>query len=122
VDQVKHRDKPSEGLSVASSRPAQVGIKRKADSLDFECEGVDRIHRASCGEVKDMGEILSSDSEDAEEDSGKDEGVQPLNLVLAQFEKVARSKSKWKCTLKEGIMNLNGRDHVFVKGGGELFW
>ena len=37
------------------------------------------------------------------------------NLILAQFEKVTRSKSTWKCTLKEGIMNLNGKDYIFNK-------
>ena len=44
------------------------------------------------------------------------------NLVLAQFEKVTRSKSTWKCTLKEGIMNLNGKDYIFNKANGEFRW
>jgi hypothetical protein len=28
---------------------------------------------------------------------------------------VTRSKNKWKCTLKDGIMHLNNRDILFVK-------
>jgi transcription initiation factor TFIIA large subunit len=43
-------------------------------------------------------------------------------LVLAQFEKVARAKSKWKCTLKEGVMTLNGKEHVFGRANGEFMW
>lgn len=48
--------------------------------------------------------------------------VQSSNLVLAQFEKVARAKSKWKCTLKEGVMTLNSKDVLFGKASGEFFW
>jgi hypothetical protein len=44
------------------------------------------------------------------------------NMVLSQFEKVSRSKSKWKCSLKEGIMYLNGKEYFFGKGMGEFQW
>ena len=47
---------------------------------------------------------------------------QSSNLVLAQFEKVARAKSKWKCTLKEGVMTLNGKDFLFGRAQGEYLW
>jgi len=50
------------------------------------------------------------------------EDGQSTNLVLAQFEKVARTKSKWKCTLKEGVMTLNSKDVLFGKASGEFFW
>jgi hypothetical protein len=33
---------------------------------------------------------------------------------------VTRSKNKWKCTLKDGIMHLNNRDILFVKATGEF--
>ena len=45
-----------------------------------------------------------------------------LNLILAQFEKVARAKSKWKCVLKEGVMTLENRDILFGRGNGEFHW
>ena len=44
------------------------------------------------------------------------------NIVLSQLEKVSRSKSKWKCALKEGIMYLNGKEYFFGKGIGEFQW
>ena len=47
--------------------------------------------------------LVSADSQHHEDEDGQ-------NLILAQFEKVARAKSKWKCTLKEGTMTLNGKD------------
>jgi transcription initiation factor TFIIA large subunit len=69
----------------------------------------------------DRGETLSSDSED---DSHGAQGVdiESANLVLAQFDKVARAKNKWKCSLKGGVMTLNGKDALFGKANGEFFW
>lgn len=35
---------------------------------------------------------------------------------------IHRSKNKWKFYLKDGIMNLNGRDYVFSKAIGDAEW
>ncbi|XP_024522180.1 transcription initiation factor IIA subunit 1 [Selaginella moellendorffii] len=66
-----------------------------------------------------------NEQDDDEEDELNDidqAGEEPKtsHLVLAQFEKVTRSKSKWKCILKDGIMHLNNRDILFVKANGEF--
>lgn len=44
------------------------------------------------------------------------------NVVVCQYDKIHRSKNKWKFTLKDGIMNLNGRDYVFSKAIGDAEW
>ena len=54
--------------------------------------------------------------------SDYDDDSKCLNLILAQFEKVARAKSKWKCVLKEGVMTLENRDILFGRGNGEFHW
>lgn len=41
-------------------------------------------------------------------------------LLLAP--QIHRSKNKWKFHLKDGIMNLNGRDYVFSKSIGDAEW
>jgi len=66
-------------------------------------------------EDKDLGPEL--DDKDNEEE---DETVE--HLVLCQFDKVTRTKNKWKCTLKDGIMHLRGKDYVFHKATGEFEW
>jgi transcription initiation factor TFIIA large subunit len=50
--------------------------------------------------------------------------VEPVtsNLVLGQFEKVARTKNKWKCSFKDGIMLLDGTEYIFGKGTAEFLW
>ncbi|XP_063078193.1 transcription initiation factor IIA subunit 1-like [Engraulis encrasicolus] len=60
------------------------------------------------------------------EDDVSDEEDQELfdteNVVVCQYDKIHRSKNKWKFTLKDGIMNLNGRDYVFSKAIGDAEW
>ena len=35
---------------------------------------------------------------------------------------INRNKNKWKFHLKDGIMNLNGKDYVFAKATGDAEW
>lgn len=51
-------------------------------------------------------------------DQGED--LNTTHLVLAQFDKVTRTKSRWKCTLKDGIMRINNKDILFNKATGEF--
>jgi len=44
------------------------------------------------------------------------------NVVVCQFEKINRCKNRWKFHLKDGIMNLNGRDYLFQKANGDAEW
>ena len=38
------------------------------------------------------------------------------------YDKVQRVKNKWKCTLKDGVLNANGKEWLFHKGNGEFEW
>jgi transcription initiation factor TFIIA large subunit len=42
------------------------------------------------------------------------------DFLLAQYEKVHRVKNKWKCTFKDAILHINGKEYVFEKVVGEL--
>ncbi|XP_024363626.1 uncharacterized protein [Physcomitrium patens] len=65
--------------------------------------------------------LCEDDDEDDVDDADHGDDEPATNhLVLAQFDKVTRSKNKWKCTLKDGIMHLNNRDILFVKATGEF--
>merc|ERR1719286_94843 len=37
------------------------------------------------------------------------------NVVVCQYEKISRSRNRWKVVLKDGVMSLNGRDYAFHK-------
>lgn len=60
------------------------------------------------------------------EDDNSDEEATDLfdteNVVVCQYDKITRAKNKWKFHLKDGIMNLNGKDYVFQRAHGEAEW
>ncbi|ONK76902.1 uncharacterized protein A4U43_C02F1080 [Asparagus officinalis] len=80
--------------------------------------------KASKGEAVDDDEPpLNEDDDDDDDLDDFDQGEEEphtQHLVLAQFDKVSRTKSRWKCTLKDGIMHLNSRDILFNKANGEF--
>ena len=43
-------------------------------------------------------------------------------MALILFQQINRNKNKWKFHLKDGIMNLNGKDFVFQKATGDAEW
>nr|XP_056709374.1 TFIIA-alpha and beta-like factor [Euleptes europaea] len=44
------------------------------------------------------------------------------NTVVCQYDKVQRSKNRWKFYLKAGVMCFGGKDYVFSKAIGDAEW
>jgi transcription initiation factor TFIIA large subunit len=44
------------------------------------------------------------------------------NVVVCQYDKISRTKNKWRFILKSGVMNIEGRDYVFSKATGDADW
>ncbi|GMH12254.1 hypothetical protein Nepgr_014095 [Nepenthes gracilis] len=63
---------------------------------------------------------LNENDDDDLDDVDQGEELNTQHLVLAQFDKVTRTKSKWKCTLKDGIMHINNKDILFNKATGDF--
>ncbi|SPO02325.1 related to transcription factor TFIIA-L [Cephalotrichum gorgonifer] len=61
------------------------------------------------------------DTDDDREDSEVDEeGLS--HIMLCMYDKVQRVKNKWKCTLKDGVLTVNGKEYLFHKATGEYEW
>ncbi|XP_042482627.1 transcription initiation factor IIA large subunit-like [Macadamia integrifolia] len=82
---------------------------------------------STVGTQNEVAEVDDDDDEPLNENDDDDvddldEGEEPNthHLVLAQFDKVTRTKSRWKCTLKDGIMHINNKDILFTKATGEF--
>lgn len=58
------------------------------------------------------------DSEKSDDEDADQEG----QIMLCLYDKVQRVKNKWKCNLKEGVANIEGRDFVFQRATGESEW
>lgn len=65
-------------------------------------------------------EPLNSEDDVSEEEPG--EMFDTDNVVVCQYDKITRSRNKWKFYLKDGIMNLAGKDFVFQKANGDAEW
>ncbi|CAL8285260.1 unnamed protein product [Arctogadus glacialis] len=44
------------------------------------------------------------------------------NVIVCQYDKIHRSKNRWKFHLKDAVMCYGGRDYVFSKAIGEAEW
>ncbi len=67
------------------------------------------------------GEPLCSD-DDLRSEEDLSELFDVENVIFCQFEKIARVRNKWRFHLRDGIMNLNGRDYVFQRATGDAEW
>ena len=63
------------------------------------------------------------DDEDHDDDNENEEaGTMDENVVLCQYEKVARTRNKWRCVFKSGLIHVNGVDYSFSRANGEFEW
>jgi len=70
-------------------------------------------------------EAINSDLDDPDtegEDEADEVASHDTDIVFCTYDKVARVKNKWKCTLKDGMIHINGKDYLFAKCTGEFEW
>ncbi|KAG2174133.1 hypothetical protein INT43_004153 [Umbelopsis isabellina] len=66
---------------------------------------------------------INSELDDSDDDDDDPEGTEDLeHIILCLYDKVTRTKNKWKCVLKDGIMLVNGRDYLFHRANGDFEW
>ncbi|KAL3317740.1 Transcription initiation factor IIA subunit 1 [Cichlidogyrus casuarinus] len=63
---------------------------------------------------------LNSGDDVSEEDT--DEIFETRNVVVCQYDKITRARNKWRFHFKDGIMSIDGRDHLFQKAIGDAEW
>ena len=92
---------------------AQNGDREQSSAPIVQLDGTGDSEE---GEANDD---LNSDLDEADDDN---EETAADHIVLCQYEKVSRTKNKWRCVLRDGVMHLNGRDYLFHKATGEFEW
>lgn len=65
---------------------------------------------------------LNSEDDDEEVKEHDTEEEETDNFIICQYEKIARTKNKYRATLKDGIMSLNGKEYMFQRAAGEYDW
>ncbi|XP_053568694.1 TFIIA-alpha and beta-like factor [Bombina bombina] len=123
-----------------TSSDDELGAIQDVDENEFlgiiDTEDLKALEEEDSGSNEDS-TSNSSDDDDPEIDiieedplnSGDDVSEQEVpdlfdtdNVIVCQYDKIHRSKNKWKFYLKDGVMSFGGKDYVFSKAIGEAEW
>ncbi|KFD69923.1 hypothetical protein M514_06713 [Trichuris suis] len=98
-----------------------AGVSDPEDAADDEdpedLEEEEEEDFTNSGPVED-GDPLNSDDDLSFEDDT--EMFETENVAACQYEKVNRTRNKWKFVFKDGIMNISGKDYVFNRASGAI--
>ncbi|KAJ8250678.1 hypothetical protein COCON_G00226000 [Conger conger] len=100
-----------------------------AEALRALQEGGASTGGGSSDSDSDRPDQLAEEEEEDPLNSGDDVSEQDVpdlfdtdNVVVCQYDKIHRSKNRWKFYLKDGVMCFCGKDYVFSKAVGEAEW
>lgn len=110
--------------------PGQVDGAALDSSSDDDSSDDERINDDDDKDDLDDEDDEANDEVDEEplnsNDDVSDEEVSEVqeidNVVVCQYDKISRSRNRWKFHFKDGIMNIQGRDYVFQKSVGDAEW
>ena len=132
VDEVVVSDLDTESKDWRRKNIRMIQVDGLVDSSDDDDAGDDEEEGDDDGDDDDEldpdgeeeegigDEPLGSDDDIPDEDAS--ELFEADNVMVCQYDKVTRARNKWKFHLKDGIMNLNGRDYIFQRAMGEAEW
>ena len=118
----------NDGLQTAAQNQSNSGgvvqLDGPGDSSDEENDDVEDDAMEEEDDYDD--EEHDDENQDEEIPDSKDNETKDLfkadNVIVCQYEKITRRGRNWKLRLKDGIMNINGRDYVFGKASGNTEW
>lgn len=71
-----------------------------------------QLDGGSSAEPDDDEDAINSDLDDPEDEdiANQDEDEIPLQVMLCMYDKVQRTRNKWKCVLKDGVLTIEGKE------------
>uniref|UniRef100_A0A8C6JLY4 Uncharacterized protein n=2 Tax=Melopsittacus undulatus TaxID=13146 RepID=A0A8C6JLY4_MELUD len=103
------------------------GLKVLNDEDDEECGRTSDTESNSSGSDNEEPQIdiveedpLNSGDDISEQDIS--DSLDTNNLIVCQYDKIHRSKNRWKFFLKHGVMSFDGKDYIFSKAIGDAEW
>merc|ERR1739838_309706 len=100
-----------DGLGDSSSSDEEDEDNDDEEDDDDEEDEEDDDEKEDKPEPKKQEEPELGSDDDVSTDEDPTELFDTDNVVVCQYDKIHRTKSRWKFNLKVGIMSLNGRDH-----------
>ncbi|KAI6071486.1 TFIIA-alpha and beta-like factor isoform X1 [Aix galericulata] len=80
---------------------------------------------SSCDNEEPQIDIVEEDPLNSDDDVSEQDVPDSFdtdNVIVCQYDKIHRSKNKWKFYLKDGVMSFEGKDYVFAKAIGDAEW
>uniref|UniRef100_S4R6Q6 General transcription factor IIA, 1-like n=1 Tax=Petromyzon marinus TaxID=7757 RepID=S4R6Q6_PETMA len=110
-----------DGAEDSSEEPEGHDLSSTTTTSSDDSDGVDDMDAKFLEEELVVEEDpLNSGDDVSEQDNSEMFDVD--NVVVCQYDKIHRSKNKWKFHFKDGIMNLDGLDYFFSKLAGDAEW
>ncbi|ORZ32478.1 transcription factor IIA, alpha/beta subunit [Catenaria anguillulae PL171] len=111
ADDVESASSSAVSTSASLSTPA-VASSHVVSPMIQQVDGAD-------DDPDDDPDAINSDLDDDDEDADDEADAEAQNQILCLYEKVNRTKNKWKCTMREGIIHVNGKDYAFSRLTGD---
>lgn len=84
------------------------------EALENEVAGV-KSYEQEVAIIKDRKEEEEEDDEDDEDDDVDENDREPEDSISALYEKVQRTKTKFRCFLNDVMIHIKGKDYVLKK-------
>lgn len=106
----------SDNIVKSNRKKSKIELKQYDGGND---QDEDKQKMENTADPKDDEEKSLNSDDDIDED---DDFSDTNNVIICQYEKINKIRNKWTMHLKEGIMNLNGKEYVFHKAKGDTKW
>ncbi|NWH87332.1 TF2AY factor, partial [Aegithalos caudatus] len=126
-EQIPHTKDKEENELIGFIDSEDLRVLDDEEDYDEECDSSSNME-SSCSDG-DNDDLQIDIVEEDPLNSGDDVSEQDIadlfdtdNVVVCQYEKIHRTKNRWKFYLKDGVMSIEGKDHIFAKATGDAEW
>ncbi|NWI51577.1 TF2AY factor, partial [Calyptomena viridis] len=126
-EEMPHRKDKEENEFIAIIESEDLKALDDEEDCDEECDSTSNMESSCSG--GDNEDLQIDIVEEDPLNSGDDVSEQDIpdlfdtdNVIVCQYDKIHRTKNKWKFYLKDGVMSFEGKDHVFAKAIGDAEW
>lgn len=106
--------------SIPGHIPQQDGAQDDVEDVKEDISKVQENPETQVAPREIVDDPLGSEEDPPLSDDEEEEEWDSPNFLTAQYDKVSRNKTRWRCSLRFGIFHANGRDYLFKTANGEF--
>ncbi|NWR90426.1 TF2AY factor, partial [Furnarius figulus] len=126
-EEIAHTKDTEENEFIGIIESEDLKVLDDEEDYDEECDSTSNMESSCSG--GDNEDLQIDIVEEDPLNSGDDVSEQDIpdlfdtdNVIVCQYDKIHRTKNRWKFYLKDGVMSFDGKDHVFAKAIGDAEW